>query len=121
MTSIQNNKLVFSFLGNAALGITLEAFLVKVLEDGSFSYDYQRVVAERMADYDYAFSEQEQEVVRFIAEVHPHHIEKIFNRKKLKKEVFFEKLPANEELPVPFACLKAPKYIGAKKRAIIPH
>ncbi|MFN5319499.1 MAG: DEAD/DEAH box helicase [Bacteroidia bacterium] len=98
MNSIQNNKLVFSFLGNAALGITLEAFLVKVLEDGSFSYDYQRVVAERMADYDYAFSEQEQEVVRFISEVHPHHIEKIFNRKKLKREVFFEKLPANEEL-----------------------
>ena len=89
MSTIQNNKLVFSFLANASLGITLEAFLVKVLEDGSFSYDYQRVVAERIADYGYSFSETEQEVVRFISELHPHHIEKVFNRKKLKREVFF--------------------------------
>jgi superfamily II DNA or RNA helicase len=95
---MHNTKLIFCFLANSQLGLTLEAFLIKILEDKSFSYDFQRVVHERLSDYDYAFSEQEIQTVRKISEILPSNIERLFNKKKVKKEVFFEKLAANEEL-----------------------
>lgn len=95
---MQNTKLIFCFLANSQLGLTLEAFLIKILEDKSFSYEFQRVVQERLSDYVYTFSEQEILVIRKISEILPSNIERLFNKKKIKKEVFFEKLSANEDL-----------------------
>lgn len=98
ISEMHNTKLIFCFLANSQLGLTLEAFLIKILEDKSYSYDFQRVVHERISDYDYAFSEQEIQIIRKISELLPANIERLFNKKKVKKEVFFEKLAANEDL-----------------------
>ena len=98
ISEMLNTKLIFCFLANSQLGLTLEAFLIKILEDNSYSYDFQRIVLDRLSDYDFPFSETEIQVIRKISEINPANIERLFNKKKVKKEVFFEKLSTNEDL-----------------------
>lgn len=95
--SVNENQLIFSFMRQPQLGLTLEAFLVKLLANNTFSYDYQRVVFERCVDYDYPFTESQLEIIKKIGELSFPSIEKVFNKKKLKREVFLEKLSRDED------------------------
>ena len=80
LSEMHNTKLIFCFLANSQLGLTLEAFLIKILEDKSYSYDFQRVVLDRLSDYDYSFNERETQVIRKLNEIFPANIERLFNK-----------------------------------------
>ncbi len=93
---MKDSRLIFSFIRTPTLGLTLESFLVKLIENETFSYEYQRVNYERRGDYDYPFSEDELAILAKTSELSVQHIEKIFNPKKLKREVFLERLAKDE-------------------------
>jgi SNF2 family DNA or RNA helicase len=90
-------QLIFTFFRQPSYGLSLDAFLVKMLENKTFSYQYQRLVYERMSDYEYPFTDAQKKVLRKISELSPKSIETQFNKKKLKSNIFLEKLATNEE------------------------
>lgn len=92
-----DSKLIFSFLRNPNLGLIVEGFLVKILDDKSYSYQYQRVNYDRRSDYEYAFTDDELKVLRITSELQWAQIERVFNAKKLKRELFLEKLAKDPE------------------------
>lgn len=89
---MNNIKLIFTFFRQPAYGLSLEAFLVTLLENKTFSYQYQRLVYDRMDDYDYPYTDAERKVLRKINELSPKSIESQFNKKQLRSPVFLEKL-----------------------------
>lgn len=93
---MKDSQLIFSFIRNQTLGLTLECFLVKLIENQTFSYDYQRVNFERRDDYNYPFSESELTILSKTSELSFQHLERVFNPKKLKKDVFLERLIKDE-------------------------
>ncbi|MEX1190199.1 MAG: SNF2-related protein [Bacteroidia bacterium] len=94
---MSDNQLIFTFFRQASYGLSLEAFLVMVLENKTLSYQYQRLVFERLSDYDYPFTEAQTKVLRKISELSPKSIESQFNKKNLRSAVFLEKLATNED------------------------
>jgi hypothetical protein len=79
------------------IGLTLEAFIVKLLDNQTFSYEYQRVIYERRDDYNYPFTDVELQVLKKLADLTPQAVERVFNKKKIKKELFLDKLSKDEE------------------------
>ena len=90
-------QLIFSFYRHPSFGLSLDAYLVDLLENKTFSYNYQRLVYERMNDYPYPYSEEEKKVLRKISELSPKTIEQQFNKKQLRSNVFLEKLANDKE------------------------
>ena len=86
------SQLIFTFFRHPSYGLSLDAYLVELLPKGTFSYQYKRVVFERLNDYDYPFTENDRKVIRKISELSPRNIEANFNKKKLKTDVFLTKL-----------------------------
>ena len=91
-------QLIFSFYRHPSFGLSMEGYLVKLMEDHTLSYEYQRVVFERLSDYDYAFSEDEITILKKIKELGQKSIESHFNKKPLKSPVFMEKLSQDKEM-----------------------
>lgn len=93
---MKDSQLIFSFIRNQTLGLTLECFLVKLIENQTFSYDYQRVNFERRDDYNYPFSEADLTILSKTSELSIQNIERVFNPKKLRREAFLERLVKDE-------------------------
>ena len=93
---MEDNQLIFSFFRHPSFGLSLDAFMVKLLENKTFSYNYQRLLFERMSDFPYPYSDEEKKVLRKISELSPKNIEQHFNKKQVKSAVFLEKL-ANDK------------------------
>lgn len=91
-------QLVFSFYRHPHLGLSLNAYLIYLLESGSFSYQYHRLVYERIDDFDYPFTDDDRKILSLIAELSQSAIERKFNKKKLKWEAFLEKSAADKAL-----------------------
>ena len=91
-------QLIFSFFRHPQLGLSLNAYLVHLLESGAFSYRYQRLVYDRLSDYEYPFTEQERKIISIITELSQANVEKNFNKKKLKWDVFLEKAAEDKAL-----------------------
>jgi SNF2 family DNA or RNA helicase len=91
------SQLIFSFFKHPAFGLSMDAYLVELLENKSFSYHYKRVVFELIENYDYTFSETDRKILKKIGELNPKNIEKQFNKKPLKSVVFLEKLAQDKE------------------------
>ncbi|MEZ5173783.1 MAG: hypothetical protein R2850_09840 [Bacteroidia bacterium] len=53
------SELIFSFFRHPAYGLSLDAYLVELLPNKAFSYQYRRLVYERLDDYDYPFSDSD--------------------------------------------------------------
>lgn len=87
-----DSQLIYTFYRHPQYGLSLEAYLVVLLENRSFSYQYQRLVFERMGDYDYPFTDSDKKILRKISELSPKSIESHFNKKQLRTNVFMEKL-----------------------------
>jgi SNF2 family DNA or RNA helicase len=93
---MEDNQLIFSFYRHPSFGLSLDAFMVKLLENKTFSYNYQRLLFERMSDFPYPYSDEEKKVLRKISELSPKNIEQHFNKKQVKSAIFMEKL-ANDK------------------------
>jgi len=91
-------QLIFSFYRHPVFGLSLEGYLVKLMEDQTLSYEYQRIVFERLGDYNYPFSEDEITILMKIKELSQKSIESHFNKKPLKSLVFMEKLSQDKEM-----------------------
>jgi hypothetical protein len=74
------SQLIFSFFKHPAFGLSMDAYLVELLENKSFSYQYKRVVFELIENYDYTFSETDRKILKKIGELNPKNIEKQFNK-----------------------------------------
>jgi SNF2 family DNA or RNA helicase len=90
-------QLIFSFFRHPAYGLSLEAYLVDLLDNGSFSYQYKRINYELISNYDYSFTENETKILKKIEDLSQKNIDKHFNPKKLKLEVFQEKLSKDKD------------------------
>lgn len=89
-------QLIFTFFKQPSFGLSMEAYLVDVLGNNTLSYNYHRIVFERLADYEYDFRENEVKVLRKVAEISPKNIENHFNKKKLRSDIFLDKLSKDE-------------------------
>lgn len=94
---MKESQLIFCFIRQPVTGLTLEAFIVKLLDNQTFSYEYQRVIYERRDDYNYPFTDIELQVIKKLADLTPQAVERLFNKKKIKKELFLDKLSKDEE------------------------
>lgn len=94
---MKESQLIFCFIRQPIIGLTLEAFIVKILDNQTFSYEYQRVIYERRDDYNYPFTDIELQVIKKLADLTPQAVERVFNKKKIKKELFLDKLSKDEE------------------------
>jgi len=94
---MQDTQLIFSFYRHPSFGLSLDAYLVSLLENKTFSYNYQRLVYERMNDYAYPYTEEEKKVLRKISELSPKSIEQQFNKKQIRSNLFLEKLANDKE------------------------
>ena len=94
---MNDSQLIYTFFRHPQYGLSLEAYLVVLLENRTFSYQYQRLVFERMGDYDYPFTESDKKILRKISELSPKSIETHFNKKQLRTNVFMEKLANNKD------------------------
>ena len=93
---MEDIQLIFSFYRHPSFGLSLDAYLVNLLENKTFSYNYQRLVYERMNDYSYPYTDEEKKVLRKISELSPKSIEQHFNKKQIRSTLFLEKL-ANDK------------------------
>lgn len=91
-------KLIYSFYRHPQLGLSLNAYLVHLLDSGAVSYQFQRLVYERIDDHNYPYTEVDRKLLKLIAELSQQSIEKQFNKKKLKWELFLEKMSADKAL-----------------------
>ncbi len=94
---MKDTQLIFSFYRHPSFGLSLDAYLVSLLENKTFSYNYQRLVFERMNDYPYPYSDEEKKVLRKISELSPKSIEQQFNKKQIRSNLFLEKLASDKE------------------------
>ncbi|HOY48775.1 MAG TPA: DEAD/DEAH box helicase [Flavobacteriales bacterium] len=94
---MQDTQLIFSFYRHPSFGLSLDAYLVSLLENKTFSYNYQRLVYDRMNDYAYPYTEEEKKVLRKISELSPKSIEQQFNKKQIRSNLFLEKLANDKE------------------------
>ena len=95
---MEDVKLIYSFFKHPQLGLSIDAFLVKLLNKNTFSYEFKRLVYERMDDYDYPYVPEDKEILKVIGELNQKNIESYFNRKKIKWEVFLEKVNSDKNL-----------------------
>jgi SNF2 family DNA or RNA helicase len=95
--SMNDSQLIYTFFRHPQYGLSLEAYLVVLLENRSFSYQYQRLVFERMSDYEYPFTDSDKKILRKISELSPKSIESQFNKKQLRTNVFMEKLAKDQD------------------------
>jgi hypothetical protein len=91
-------QLIFSFFKHPTYGLNLEAYLVDLLDNKAFSYQYKRINFEMISNYGYPFTENEVKIIKKIEDLSPKNIEKHFNPKKVKLEIFQEKLSKDKEL-----------------------
>ena len=78
---MEDIQLIFSFYRHPSFGLSLDAYLVNLLENKTFSYNYQRLVYERMSDYSYPYTDEEKKVLRKISELSPKSIEQHFQQR----------------------------------------
>lgn len=90
-------QLIFSFFKHPTYGLSLEAFIIDLLDNKAFSYQYKRINYEMISDYGYPFTENEVKIIKKIEDLSQKNIDKHFNPKKLKLEVFQEKLSKEKE------------------------
>lgn len=90
-------QLIFSFFKHPTYGLSLEAFIVDLLDNNAFSYQYKRINYEMINDYEYPFTDNEVKIIKKIEDLSLKNIEKHFNPKKVKLEVFQEKLSKDKE------------------------
>jgi hypothetical protein len=90
-------QLIFSFFKHPTYGLNLEAYLVDLLDNKAFSYQYKRINFEMISNYGYPFTENEVKIIKKIEDLSPKNIEKHFNPKKVKLEIFQEKLSKDKE------------------------
>lgn len=94
---MSDSQLIYTFFRHPQYGLSIEAYLVVMLENRTFSYQYQRLVFERIKDYDYPFTESDKKILRKISELSPKSIETNFNKKQLRTNVFMEKLAKDKD------------------------
>ncbi len=90
-------QLIYSFYKHPTYGLSLEAFIVDLLDNKAFSYQYKRINYEMISDYGYPFTENDVKIIKKIEDLSLKNIEKHFNPKKVKLEVFLEKLSKDKE------------------------
>lgn len=95
---MDNHKLIFCFFKHPQLGLSIDSFMVKLLDENTLSYQYNRIVHERMGDYEYPFAEEDKKILKIIGELNQRNIDKLFNRKQIKWETFLEKAKADKDL-----------------------
>lgn len=93
-----DKRLIFSFFKHPDFGVSVEAFMVEALPDGMFSYNYKRLLNERVGDFNYPFTEAELKAIKLVDEVSARALEKHFYVKKPKSGGLAESIKADETL-----------------------
>lgn len=116
------NKLIFSVYNDPLTGNVIEPYIVKLLDDGKFSYTYKKVATENIANHEYNFTEAEKLLVRHCTETGHHNLAKVFNKKKLKDDDFlraFVTEPKQKELLDEYISRRNHKVLSALKGHIL--
>lgn len=96
MEPTPESKLVFSIYPDAVLGYLIEAYLIDVLPNGQFSYNFRKVHYHLLSDHDYPFSENQKQALRYISELNTKNIE-IKYKKELKNLTVAKKMAQDEK------------------------
>lgn len=83
-------KLIYSVYHDPLTGDVIEPYLVKLLDDGKFSYSYKKVSTENIPNHDYAFTDEDKQLIKLCTEIGHHNLAKVFNKKKLKDDDFLK-------------------------------
>lgn len=94
----KNKKLVFSFLKAAPYGYIAEPYIMNFLPDGSFSYDFEKVIAKQLNNHQYPFSEEEIQCIKLCEEMYVPQVEKLFRKEKVKIIQFWQNFENDEVL-----------------------
>lgn len=116
------NKLIFSVYNDPLTGTVIEPYIIKLLDDGKFSYTYKKVATENLANHEYNFTDAEKILVRYCTEAGHHNLAKIFNKKKLKDDDFLRDFvtdPKHKELLNEYISRRNHKVLSALKGQIV--
>lgn len=85
-------QFVFAITENPVLGLMIEPFAVKVIGQGQFSYDFQRINQHTAADYFPQMSPAQEGLLEIYSQYSDEALLKRFNKDKVKPALFFESL-----------------------------
>lgn len=85
-------RFVLAITENPLLGLLIEPFAVKEINQGQFSYDFHRINQHTVADYFPEMSHEQQCLMKIYNQYDEQAILKRFNKDKLKPALFFESL-----------------------------
>jgi SNF2 family DNA or RNA helicase len=85
-------QFVFAITENPPLGFMIEPFAVKVIGQGQFSYDFQRINLATAGDYFEEISPVQHRLLELFGQFGDEALLKRFNKDKVKPTVFFESL-----------------------------
>lgn len=83
-------KLIYSVYHDPLTGDVIEPYLIKLLDDGKFSYTYKKVSTENLPNHDYPFTDEDKQLIKQCTEMGHHNLAKVFNKKKLKDDDFLK-------------------------------
>lgn len=81
-------KLIYSVYHDPLTGDVIEPYLVKLLDDGKFSYSYKKVSTDNIPNHDYPFTDADKQLIKLCTETSHHNLAKVYNKKKTKDDDF---------------------------------